>query len=243
VKRQNVRRALILISFLLMPVTLYYMSPALIIMGAAEGIIAGSFVVFGLQFVSSLLVGRAFCGWVCPAAGLQEACFAVTSRRARGGKLDWIKYFIWVPWIAIIVTTTAGAGGLRKVDFLYQTASGISVAEPAAYTVFYSVIGLITVLALAAGRRGFCHYACWMAPFMVIGTAMRNAIRWPALHLRSDRSKCVECRQCTRDCPMSLQVHEMVQAGRMDHLECILCGTCVDTCPAKVIRYSFKPGP
>ncbi len=242
VKRQNVRKALILVSFLLMPVTLYYMSPALVIMGAAAGIITGSFVVFGLQFVSSLLLGRAFCGWVCPAAGLQEACFAVTDRRARGGKLDWIKYLIWVPWIAIIVVTTVHAGGLRRIDFLYQTTGGISVAQPAAYWVFYTVVGLITVLALTAGRRAFCHYACWMAPFMVIGTAARNAVRWPALHLRSDRSKCIECKKCTRDCPMSLHVHEMVQAERMDNLECILCGTCVDGCPAEAIRYSFGAG-
>lgn len=241
-KRQNLRKALILVSFLLMPVTLYYMSPALIIMGAAEGIIAGSFIIFGLQFVSSLLLGRAFCGWVCPAAGLQEACFAVTSRRARGEEVDWIKYFIWVPWILLIAITAVRAGGLRQIDFLYQTAGGISVAEPGAYPVFYTVIGLITVLALTAGRRSFCHYACWMAPFMVIGTAMRNAVRWPALHLRADRSKCIQCEKCTRDCPMSLQVHEMVQADTMDNLECILCGTCVDGCPAKAIAYSFRPG-
>jgi ferredoxin-type protein NapH len=68
--RQKIRRTILLISFLFFPITLYYFSPALIIMGAAAGIIVGSFVLFGVLFVSSLLVGRGFCGWVCPGAGL-----------------------------------------------------------------------------------------------------------------------------------------------------------------------------
>ncbi len=42
-KRQRLRKALILISFLFFPVTLYYFSPVLIIQGVAEGIVAGSF--------------------------------------------------------------------------------------------------------------------------------------------------------------------------------------------------------
>jgi NAD-dependent dihydropyrimidine dehydrogenase PreA subunit len=41
---------------------------------------------------------------------------------------------------------------------------------------------------------------------------------------------------------MSLDVHQMVQAGQMKHNECILCGTCVDTCPKGAIRFLFGAG-
>ncbi len=44
------------------------------IIGAGEGLIVGSFVVFALQLVGALTLGRLFCGWICPVAGLQEAC-------------------------------------------------------------------------------------------------------------------------------------------------------------------------
>lgn len=44
--RQNVRRALLLVSFLLFPVTFYYLSPYLIIMGAGERTASGSLVRF-----------------------------------------------------------------------------------------------------------------------------------------------------------------------------------------------------
>jgi len=71
-------------SFLLFPVTINYFSPYVIIDGASEGIVAGSFITFGTLFLGSLFFGRAFCGWVCPGAGLQEACFSISDKRARG---------------------------------------------------------------------------------------------------------------------------------------------------------------
>ena len=54
---------------------------------------------------------------------------------------------------------------------------------------FYTVIGLIVGLALAAGRRSFCHHGCWMAPFMILGTKIRNIFKWPALHLKADKDE------------------------------------------------------
>jgi len=239
-KRQRIRKALIFVSFLLFPVTLYYLSPYLIIVGASQGIIVGSFLMFGLLFVLSLVLGRAFCGWACPAAGLQEACFMIQNRRAKGGKLDGIKYAIWVPWAFGIVMAAIKTGGLRTIDPLYQTASGLSVVDSAGYIVFYSIIGLILVLSLTAGRRAFCHYVCWMAPFMVIGRGARNSLGWPSLRLLSDKSKCVNCKTCSAGCPMSLDVNAMVQRGEMEDTECILCGTCIDVCPESVLSYSIS---
>ena len=240
--RQKIRRACILISFLLFPITIFYMSPVLIIEGAARGILVGSFIVFGLQLLSGLIVGRAFCGWACPGAGLQEACSMVQNRRVRTGKADWVKYFIWTPWIAAIAIVAINAGGFHTVDPLFMTRKsyGISVGEPFNYIIYYSFVALITVLAFVVGRRAFCHYVCWMAPFMVIGRKVRNVFAWPTLRLKSEQDTCTNCGTCTKNCPMSLNVEQMVQTGNMEHSECILCGTCVDQCPTDTIRYSFS---
>lgn len=67
-KRQNIRITLMIISFLLFPITIYYFSPYLIVMGAITGIVTGSFIIFLLQFIFSLFSGRAFCGYICPLA-------------------------------------------------------------------------------------------------------------------------------------------------------------------------------
>ncbi len=252
-KRQIIRRALVLISFLLFPITIYYFSPYLIIMGASEGIASGSFIMFSSMLVLSLFLGRLFCGWACPAGGLQECASMINSKNAKGGKANWIKYFIWVPWIAGIILAIVFAGGLHRIDVLYQTKSGvlylgpnsqitypkygISVSEPQSYVIYLGIILLIVVLAFATGKRGFCHYICWMAPFMIIGTEISSLVRLPALRLKADKDKCVKCKTCTKNCPMSLEVMDMVQSESMKNSECILCGTCVDVCPKDVIRY------
>ncbi|HGJ67118.1 TPA: 4Fe-4S binding protein [bacterium] len=252
-KRQLIRRALILISFLLFPITIFYFSPYLIIMGASEGIVSGSFIMFSSMFVLSLFFGRLFCGWACPAGGLGECAFMANLKQAKGGKADWIKYFIWVPWIALIIIMFIISGGIHAIEPLYQTKDGtiflgkdtimhypkygISISEPWTYMIYFIIVALVIILSLATGKRGFCHYVCWMAPFMIIGTKISNLIRLPALRLKSDKDKCVKCKACTKNCPMSLEVMDMVQSGSMKNSECILCGTCADVCPKGVIKY------
>ncbi|GAK57070.1 4Fe-4S ferredoxin iron-sulfur binding domain protein [Candidatus Vecturithrix granuli] len=85
-----------------------------------------------------------------------------------------------------------------------------------------------------------CHYVCWMAPFMVLGTALKNILKWPSLHLKANIEQCINCKCCNKACPMSLPVNEMVQRAAMQHSECILCGECVEICPKDVIRYTFS---
>lgn len=239
-RRQKIRKAVILISFLLFPITINYFSPYIIIDGASQGIIAGSFITFALLFLVSLFLGRGFCGWVCPAGGVQEWCFTVRDKKARGGRFNWIKYFIWVPWLGIIITMAILAGGFYTVNPLHLTETGISVSDPAAYILYFTIVGLFVVLSFTAGKRTFCHYVCWMAPFMVVGTRIKNFCKWPSLRLEAASDKCRQCKTCEKNCPMSLEVSKMVQSGSLENTECILCGTCVDNCPNQAVRYFWK---
>lgn len=238
-KRQSIRKALIVISFLLFPITIYYLSPILIIQGLAEGIIAGSFIFFALLFAVSLFLGRAHCGWLCPAGGLQEICTLAAGKKAKSGKGNWIKFFIWVPWIISIIVLFISSGSDKNIDGFYQTFYGISVAEPAAYIIYYLVVALIVIISFTGGKRAFCHYVCWMAPFMIIGVKISTLLRLPSLRLTADKNKCINCRLCDKNCVMSLPVSEMVQKSSMENPECILCGACVDNCKKGTIKYSF----
>ncbi|MDA8228393.1 MAG: 4Fe-4S binding protein [Desulfitobacterium hafniense] len=236
-QRQRIRKALILISFLFFPVSLYYFSPALIIEGAAKGIAVGSFIVFSLQLITSLLLGRAFCGWMCPGAGLQEACFSIKNKHVRENKLRLIKYFIWVPWISLIAWLAIKKGGFNLIEPLYGTTSGISLSDLQSFIIYYIVVGLITLTAFLFGKRAFCHYLCWMAPFMVIGQIIREKLRLPGLRLKANSHNCSSCQKCNSVCPMSLNVHGMVKSNSMSNVDCILCGTCIDSCSNKALSY------
>ncbi len=244
--RQRIRKALVILAFLSFPVTMNFLSPYVIIDGAMNGIVNGSLIMFGLMFLSSLFLGRAWCGWVCPGGGMQEIVEPVNNRPVNGRKIDWIKWAIWIPWASLIIWMVVQAGGYSRINFLYHTQNGISVAGSPdrpilfAYIIYYIVVLLFVGLACLAGRRAGCHTICWMAPFMMIGRWIRNRFGWASLQLVADVSACTDCKLCTKNCPMSLDVNAMVQIENMENPECILCGTCIDNCAQNTIRYSFN---
>ncbi len=237
--RQKIRKGLILFSFFLFPAFFYYLSPVLIILASAKGIINGSFLIFCLLFLSSLLFGRGYCGWVCPGSGCQEAIFMAQNKKVMKG--DLVKWFIWVPWIGTITFLAIRAGGYHQVDFFYETTHGFSVANLQALIIYLSILLVLIVFpAFLFGRRSFCHHLCWMAPFMIIGRAIRNRVKWPSLRLFAEKEKCINCHTCTENCPMSLPVEMMLSSNKMEHTECILCGTCADGCHEGVITLGFR---
>jgi ferredoxin-type protein NapH len=238
-KRQRTRFLILLISVILFPITIYYHSPALIIQGAAEGIVTGSFLLFLAQFLSAIFLGRAFCGWVCAGGGIARLCKDVNNKQVAGGKANWIKWYIWLPWMALITYFAIQAGGFSDLQPLYLTWNGISVHEPQSYIIYYFFVALIAGLSIFIGRRAFCHYVCWMAPFMIIGARVGAFLKIPRLRLKVDAEKCKQCHSCDFSCPMSLPVSKMVGEGAINDQECILCGSCVDTCTTSSIQFTF----
>ena len=236
--RQRLRNGIILFSFFLFPAIYYYLSPVVIIRAALNGIINGSFIIFTLLFVSALILGRGYCGWVCPAAGCQEAIFQARDIKVKKG--NYIKWIIWVPWICAIVFLATSAGGYHKIDFFYETTYGLSIGNVQALIIYYIVLLLLIVIpSFVFGKRSFCHHLCWMAPFMIIGRKIRNRFGWSSLQIQADPEKCNHCHTCVNNCPMSLPVEMMVMTKKMENTECILCGSCIDGCEFNAIKFAF----
>ena len=86
----------------------------------------------------------------------------------------------------------------------------------------------------------------YMPLYMLDGTIyeywnkIRNIFHLPGLRMTVEQSKCIDCKLCTKNCPMGLDVHHMVKVNHIDEYECSMCGECVDHCPKKVISYKFK---
>lgn len=173
-KRQRLRKLILIAALLLFPVTLYYFSPALIINAALNGIINGSFIVFVLMFILSIPFGRLFCAYLCPAGGLQECAFLINEKQPKQGWRNYIKYIIWIIWISIIIFCYFHKGKIVAINFLFETENGISVSSIQSYIIYYGIVCLIFIPSVLFGKRVFCHYFCWMAPFMVLGTKLRK---------------------------------------------------------------------
>ncbi len=237
-KRQQIRKMFLLISLLLFPVTLYYFSPALIVDAGLQGILNGSFLVFCLLFLLSIPFGRLFCAYLCPAGGLQECVFAVKEKSPKQGRRLWLKYGIWTVWMAAVIFCYFHSGGIVAVDFWFETEHGISVSFMQSYLIYYGILCLILIPALVCGKRAFCHYFCWMAPFMVLGTKLRRFLHLPGLYIRVGKpEQCIACGKCAKVCPMGIDVVQEIKSGTVKNAECIQCGACIDNCPRSILKY------
>lgn len=239
-KRQNLRKLLLIISLLLFPVTIWYMSPYLIIQGAMEGIVSGSFIVFVCMLLGSIFFGRIFCGWLCPMGGLQECLCSVNEKTPKQGWRNYIKIVIWIVWITAVILCFVFRKQEVSINFFYMTDHGISITEIYNYVIYYGVIFLVLIPAVLFGKRVFCHYFCWMAPFMIIGIKIRQVLHLPGLHVGLEEKKCISCGKCNKSCPMGLNVVELGKDGHHLGTECIQCGSCIDHCPKKALSYGWK---
>ena len=236
---QKLRLGFISVSFMVFPVTIDYLSPVISLTGAYNGIISGSIIIFASQFLISLILGRAFYGWVCPAGGLQDITLQFRTRKVNPERINWIKYLVWIPWLSGILMFIKNAEGINKVDFFFSTNHGFSVTDLNGLIAYVLVVLIFFLLALIIGRRSACHTICWMTPFMIIGRFIAKALRIPSLKLKLSDSPCISCGSCTKSCPMSINVMERVHKEKMENSDCILCGSCVDNCSSKTIVYSF----
>ena len=248
-KRQMARRIMLFVSFLLFPITVFYLSPVLSIWGPVMGIISGSLIIFGALFVFSLFMGRIFCSYLCPMGGMQTAISSIQNKRIKL-KSAFVKWIIFIPWLATIIALPIIINNpFVGFNFIYRTGNasiglpGVSIVTLPGFIIYYGVVAIVFLLGLIVGKRSFCHHMCWISPFMIIGRKLSNWLRIPSLRLKTENEKCISCKRCDRSCPMSINVQELVKKGDMETSHCILCGNCIDACPKNVIQYIFTSYP
>lgn len=239
--RQKIRLSLLFLIFLTFPITLNYLSVYLIIESAGLGIIAFTFIFWGLFLMTAFILGRAACGYICPLGAIQETKDRMAPRKlAKIRYLKWIKYMLAVLWLGAIIAAAISAGGYKTVELLYKTPSGVSVDSAMSWLTYFSIVLAVLLPVFFIGKRGFCHYFCPWGVLNMTATRIKDFFKWPSLRLQAASDKCKQCHTCDRNCPMSLEVSKAVLAGDMRNAECILCGTCADGCPNGAIAYSWR---
>jgi len=214
------------------------MSPDLLLFGASEKVLAGDVLFFGILFVLSLVAGRLFCGWICPAGSLQDYGCEINKKPNRN-QLNWIKMIFFVPWILFFLLLVIFSGGVNHVDIFYKRAFGVSIAGATEWTMYFMTVAIVLLLMLFTGKRGFCHFLCWISPFMIVGGKVRDKLHFPSLRIFTKPELCNACGSCSHVCPMSLPVSELMKKGDIIHAECTLCLSCVDICPKDAIKLGF----
>ncbi|MFA4877595.1 MAG: 4Fe-4S binding protein [Methanoregula sp.] len=238
--RQQIRAVILVLSFLLMSVTFVYISPLVMMMGLAQGVIAAGLIFWIAAFLATFIVGRAFCGYLCPMGAEQELIDKGVKIKLRSvPHLRKIKYLFAVLWVGGAVFLAAGAGSL-VLQPLFGLGNGLPPWNAATYAFFYAMTIGVFVLVLFLGRRGMCNYLCPMSVVFMAVSWVKNRLRIPSLHLEVKAEDCIKCKKCEAACPMSLPVRQMVEKNDLQNPECIVCGSCTDVCPKNVLRLTWS---
>jgi hypothetical protein len=160
--------------------------------------------------VLTLVVGRTFCGTICPVGSVQELAYAVPLQKLaiRSTKiLEQMRFAIFVATViaAIYLIDLMAVTGLYDLFSLTLSASFLVAAGILLLSVFL--------------YRPVCRILC---PFGVLFSLFAE---FSVFRLRRTET-CISCKKCEKACPA-------MTAGEHDSKrECYLCGRCTETCPA-----------
>jgi len=188
-----------------------------------------AFILMYIVFALALLVGPAFCGWVCPLGSFQEWLGKLGRKmspkkfnkflHARTDRyLRYLRYGVLI-WVVYVTATSAT---LFFADYdPYFALFNFWTGEVAISGLI--ILGVVILASLFIDRP-FCKYAC---PYGAI-LGVFNLFR--IFKIKRNVSTCIDCKACDRTCPMNIEV----STGRTvrDH-QCISCLICTseDACP------------
>ena len=187
--------------------------------------------------VLTLMLGRVFCGWICPFGFLLDMVGKVTPTFGlpRFLKKRMIKHGL----LASAVGTGACLGfqpfcTVCPIGSLCRSYGPNGILTGAQMAIFPAVA------ALEAGeRRSWCRYFC------PVGAVLALAARIGLVKIVIGARQCKKfsCMRCADVCPVGIIDRSALQQGispKIPTSECIMCLRCVDQCPYGAAKIRFR---
>ncbi|MBI5760571.1 MAG: 4Fe-4S binding protein [Planctomycetales bacterium] len=183
----------------------------------------------------TVLLGRVFCGWICPMNTLLEfvdkcrRLLRIAEIRERDVKFSLKnKYFV--------LTVVLGLVGVTGVPFVALFYPPAVMSREMHLFVFGSTVGIgayvllaICAIELFVSKRWWCRYIC-------PGGALYSLLgRFRVVRIERDENKCVHCGECVRVCQFDLRPMLVQITG----MECTNCGNCVRACDDDALRFRW----
>ncbi|MFO0828029.1 MAG: hypothetical protein U0572_07745 [Phycisphaerales bacterium] len=210
-----------------------------------DGIWNAGAVLFALALLSTVILGRWFCGWGCHVIMLQDLCHWLLGKAGIRPKPFRSRLLMFVPlllaiymfaWPVIYRLAIApyvrpdlawpGFSGRFTTDDYWQTFPGVWMSIP-----FFFVCGFLIVYLL--GAKGYCTYGC---PY---GGFFAPLDEYAVGRIRVTDA-CEHCGHCTAVCTSNVRVHEEVRDfGAVVSPGCMKCMDCVSVCPNDALYFGF----
>ncbi|MGA7158182.1 MAG: 4Fe-4S binding protein [Acidobacteriaceae bacterium] len=192
--------------------------------------------------LSSLLLKKSFCSWLCPVGTASEALWhlgqrlfhrSLTLPRALDISLRSLKYILLA--FFLYVTLTLNADGL--LQFLRAPFGIIADVKMLDFFRHMGLIGMAVLFTLGALslviKNAWCRFLCPYGALMGIVSALSP------VKVRRDPSACIDCNKCNKVCPSNLPVAQLVT---IRSVECTGCLSCIAICPAEnALNFALPP--
>ena len=193
---------------------------------------AGLFLLLAFA-LSSLLLRKAFCGWLCPVGTVSEYLWKL-GRQTFGRNwslprwadipLRSVKYIL----LGLFLYAIGGMSAAAIRAFLDGPYGVIADVKMLNFFRHLSVTAAVVVGALVLlsvfVQNFWCRFLC---PY---GALMGLLAPLSPVRIRRDEDLCIDCEKCAKACPSLLPVDRLLQVRSP---ECIGCYECVTVCPAR----------
>ena len=188
----------------------------------------------------TVVLGRVWCGWVCP-AGTLLTLFGRKGRRIRFHGLRRARTVLLLSALvfALVKLTFPLYGDPLTLftRFAVAVRALVPIPNAAAFTfdretILRLALPFAALLATNGIERGFyCRYLC------PLGGLLGLIAKFSVLKRITDRDGCTQCGGCEKSCPTGAIAAE--RGYHSDPGECTQCGDCQPGCPTDAIRFEF----
>lgn len=182
-------------------------------------------------FPTILLLGVFFCGWFCPLGTAQDWA-AWLGRKLRLPRLrvpQRVQQYLQLSRYVLYALLTMG--------ITFAILKGPLHFSMVLHGIFYTAGGIFILSMIALGLftdRPFCNYLCTGGARMGLFSVLR------IFGIRRKTELCGQCGQCSRKCPMNIDV---AHTDFVRHPNCISCLKCAASCPKHCLSFSIMPSP
>lgn len=166
--------------------------------------------------------GRAWCDWMCPRGSFYDLFVEKLSIK-REIPAFFRKMGFRVFMLVMLLSVLGG-----QIYHAWGDMDGMGLAMVRLLAITTS-IGIL--LGIVYQHRIWCH----ICPMGTIANWLSEGKQ--PLNINE---MCVDCKACSRVCPMQLKPHQYKENGTMGDNDCIKCSTCVVACPKKVLQFEKR---
>lgn len=165
--------------------------------------------------------GRKWCGNYCPRGSFNDIILTRISRKKPIPKVLKAKWFRNTFFIVLM------SGFIVQIYFAWGNLSNVGM-------VFVRMIIITTLITIILGITYKPRTWCAFCPMGTMASWVTKLVGQNKIkNVTFSEKACVDCNQCTKVCPIGINVLSYKQNGKVINSDCIKCNKCVMKCPKK----------